>query len=63
MMRRTVYFLIWILFSILTLSGTAYVCFSGGTKSPGYAVIPMIFAVSFSQLWRKSKSCDTHDTH
>jgi len=40
-----------ILFSILTLIGAGYILLSHGTKSPGYAVIPMLAAlICSSQL-------------
>lgn len=46
-----VLFALEILFSILTLAGAGYVFFSSGTKSPGYAVIPMLAAlICSSQL-------------
>ncbi len=57
---KTVFLLIGVLFSILTLAGMTYVLLSGGTKSAGYAVIPMIFAVIFLQLWRKRMNHNTH---
>ena len=40
-----------LIFSILTLIGAGYVLLSDGTKSPGYAVIPMLGAlICSSQL-------------
>ena len=56
MTLRNIFFLLGILFSILTLLGIGYVILSSGAKSAGYAVIPMIFAVIFLQLWRKCKN-------
>jgi hypothetical protein len=63
-MNKTVlFFLIGTLFAMITLAGTTYVLLSGGTKSAGYAVIPMIFAIVFLQLWRKSKNQSSHEVH
>lgn len=56
MKKTVVFFLLGLLFSALTFAGVTYVLMSGGIKSPGYAVIPMVFAGVFFQLWRKSKS-------
>ena len=53
--KSTMFLLLGLLCSAATFAGMTYVLVSGGAKSPGYAVIPMIFAVTFLQLWNKGK--------
>ena len=49
--KYKVLFVLDILFSMLTLIGAGYILLSHGTKSPGYAVIPMLAAlICSSQL-------------
>ena len=49
--KYKVLFALEFLFVILTLIGAGYVLLSHGTKSPGYAVIPMLAAfICSSQL-------------
>lgn len=35
-----------LVFSVLTLAGGGYVLYTGGEASPGYAIIPLAFAIT-----------------
>ncbi|MCM0648140.1 hypothetical protein NBE98_07095 [Clostridium swellfunianum] len=41
-----------VVFGILTLCGAIYIFYTDGRANAGYAVIPMIFCLLFSQLTR-----------
>jgi hypothetical protein len=41
---------------IMTFIGGAYVLWTGGQASAGYAVIPMLFALAVNVAYRKQKS-------
>ena len=43
-------FILLLIFTVLTLLGSLYVLLQRGQVSPGYAVIPMLFAILFIQL-------------
>lgn len=44
-----------IIFIILTFIGAGYVLFNDGKANAGYAVIPMVFALSSIAFYRKKK--------
>lgn len=44
-----------IMFIILTFAGAGYVLLYHGKSDAGYAVVPMIFALSSFSLYRKKK--------
>lgn len=44
-----------IIFTILTLTGSVYVLYNKGQVSAGYAVVPMVFAVTCLSFYRKNK--------
>ncbi len=44
-----------ILFTILTFVGAGYVLFNKGQVSPGYSVVPMLWAVLFITAYNKVK--------
>lgn len=50
MKGKAIYRYLYYVFSGLTIIGGIYVIASGGKESPGYAVIPMCFSLSFLQL-------------
>ncbi|MBQ1411165.1 MAG: hypothetical protein IIY94_07825 [Oscillospiraceae bacterium] len=52
------YFLLACLLTAVTLVGVGYVLQSGGAKSPGYAVIPMLCANLLWMMWHKSKKTE-----
>jgi hypothetical protein len=45
-----------IILIIMTFIGGAYVLWTGGQASAGYAVIPMLFALAVNVAYRKQKS-------
>lgn len=53
-MKRTALVLS-IIFIILTLVGAGYVLLNGGKVNAGYAVIPMVFAVTSIAFYRGKK--------
>lgn len=44
-----------LVFSLLTIAGTIYVLLSDGTKNAGYAVVPMVFSLVFSNAYKICK--------
>jgi 1,4-dihydroxy-2-naphthoate octaprenyltransferase len=44
-----------VIFAVLTICGAIYVFYTGGKANAGYAVIPMIFSLIFSQWTRVMK--------
>ena len=49
-----------ILCTLLTFAGAGYVLIQRGAVNAGYAVIPMLFALCFTQTYRRMKS-DEHE--
>lgn len=49
-MKKTAFKTLALIFTVLTLLGSLYVLLQRGQGSPGYAVIPMLFAILFIQL-------------
>jgi hypothetical protein len=48
-------FIFGIFFSILTFIGAAYVLYNEGGVSAGYAVVPMMFALACTALYRQRR--------
>ena len=48
--KINIFLVLFILFAILTFVGAIYVLTSNGKASAGYAIIPSLFSVLFSQL-------------
>ena len=46
--------------ALLTFAGAGYVLIQRGAVNAGYAVIPMLFALCFTQTYRRMKS-DEHE--
>ena len=49
-MKKTAFKTLALTFTVLTLLGSLYILLQRGQVSPGYAVIPMLFAILFIQL-------------
>lgn len=49
---KKLFFILSILFIILTFAGAIYVLMNHGTVNAGYAVIPMILAIACSNLFK-----------
>ena len=54
-MKQTILLVLTIIFIALTLGGVIYVLMNHGTVSAGYAVIPMVFALTFGNWYRQLK--------
>lgn len=52
---KKIFLVLYILFSILTFCGAGYVIFHKGTVNAGYAVVPMLFAMICSEIYRSNK--------
>ena len=50
MKKEKIFRILTFVFFILTLIGASYVLINKGEVNPGYAVIPSLFSVIFSQL-------------
>lgn len=48
-----IYFVILIIFTILTFVGAAYVIINKGQVNAGYAVIPMLLGITISVFYRQ----------
>lgn len=44
-----------IIFIILTFAGVAYVLYNRGQVNAGYAVVPMVFSLTFTSYYRNKK--------
>ena len=44
-----------LIFGILTICGAVYVFYTGGRANAGYAVVPAIFCLLFSQRHKQTK--------
>lgn len=51
---KKVYFILFVCFEILTFAGAIFVLTNRG-QSAGYAVIPMLFALTFGSLYRRER--------
>lgn len=54
-LKLKLYLIGYIIFGILTLIGCGYVHYNGGAVSPGYTMVPMVFAISFGAGYRRTK--------
>ncbi len=51
---KKVYFILFVCFEILTFAGAIFVLSNRG-QTVGYAVVPMLFALTFGSLYRREK--------
>ncbi len=52
---KKLWFILSVLFIVLTFAGAGYVLFNVGKVNAGYACVPMVFAVIFLSFYRKNK--------
>lgn len=52
---KKLWFILSILFIVLTFAGGGYVLFNGGKVNAGYACVPMVFSLIFWSFYRKHK--------
>ena len=50
--KAKIYFILLVIFTVLTFAGAIYVISNGGEPNAGYACVPMVFALAFSGLLR-----------
>ena len=53
--KKIVFFVLYIMFMILTFIGIAFVFIKDGEVTAGYAIIPMVFCLVFGMLFRNCK--------
>lgn len=54
-LKMKIFMVLMIIFSLLTFIGAGYVLVNKGEVNAGYAVIPSLFGICFSTLYRSSK--------
>ena len=54
-MSKKMYFVLAIIFTILSFCGAFYVLYNAGNVSPGYAIIPMMFSFACVAGYRKGE--------
>lgn len=54
--KAKIYFIISIIFTILTFTGAFYVISNNGEVSAGYAVVPMVFGITFSGFFHQERN-------
>lgn len=59
--KKKIFFILYIVFFILTIIG-AILCITHKVNNAGYAVIPMLFGLVFSALYRNSKKAIQENT-
>ena len=52
---KKLWFILSVLFIVLTFAGAGYVLFNVGKVNAGYACVPMVFALTFLSFYRKHK--------
>lgn len=49
--KAKIYFILLVIFTVLTFVGAVYVIKNNGEPNAGYACVPMVFALAFSGLF------------
>ena len=49
--KAKMYFILLVIFTVLTFVGAVYVIKNNGEPNAGYACVPMVFALAFSGLF------------
>lgn len=52
--KRIIYLILFIIFTILTFIGATFVLVNNGQVNAGYAIIPMLLGLTFSILFQNS---------
>lgn len=60
-LKQNVFLVLYVVFSVLTFIG-AFLVIAHKVTNAGYAVIPMLFALVFSVLYRNSKKAIRENT-
>lgn len=53
--KAKIYFILLVIFTILTFAGAIYVISNNGEPNAGYACVPMAFALAFSGLFHSTR--------
>ena len=53
--KAKIYFILLVIFTVLTFAGAIYVISNGGEPNAGYACVPMVFALTFSGLFHSTR--------
>ena len=54
--KTKIYFILLVIFTILTFAGAIYVIKNNGEPNAGYACVPMAFALAFSGLFHSTRN-------
>ena len=54
--KAKIYFILLVIFTILTFAGAIYVISNGGEPNAGYACVPMVFALTFCGLFHSTRN-------
>ena len=54
--KAKIYFVLLVIFTILTFTGGIYVISNNGEPNAGYACVPMVFALTFSGLFHSTRN-------
>ena len=54
--KAKIYFILLVIFTVLTFAGAIYVISNGGELNAGYACVPMVFALAFSGLFHRTRN-------
>lgn len=54
--KAKIYFVLLVIFTIITFAGAIYVIKNNGEPNAGYACIPMVFALAFSGLFHNARN-------
>ena len=54
--KAKIYFILLVIFTVLTFVGAVYVIKNNGEPNAGYACVPMVFALAFSGLFHSTRN-------
>ena len=54
--KAKIYFILLVVFTILTFAGAIYVISNDGEPNAGYACVPMVFCLAFGGLFHKTRN-------
>ena len=54
--KAKIYFILLVIFTILTFAGAIYVIKNNGEPNAGYACVPMVFSLTFGGLFHKTRN-------
>lgn len=54
--KAKIYFILLVIFTVLTFAGAIYVISNDGEPNAGYAVVPMMFGLVFGGLFHQARN-------